>query len=245
MEKTIRLKGAVAVVKFGFRYHGTGVHPLRSQEVPATFINPAYGTMVVYQGDQPWSDGALTRSQPGWPNEPRKIPEGWVAWVNDQNTGVGVFSPVAILPVNKPGAAWDGSLNNPWLGEKGMLAEGGMRVPFIMNWPGQLPAGKVYEPSVSTLDIASTAVAFAGLPPDDRLDGVNLMPFLTGKNTTAPHEALYWRLWDQAAVRAGKWKYLQAGTAAKYLFDVTSDEHEKKSHPAASGNCARPGHQTI
>jgi len=129
--------------------------------------------------------------------------------------------------------------------EKGMLAEGGMRVPFIMNWPGQLPAGKVYEPSVSTLDIASTAVAFAGLPPDDRLDGVNLMPFLTGKNTTAPHEALYWRLWDQAAVRAGKWKYLQAGTAAKYLFDVTSDEHEKKSHPAASGNCARPGHQTI
>ncbi len=95
MEETIRLEGAVAVVKFGFRYRGTEVHPLRSQEVPATFVNPAYGTMVVYQGDQPWNGGPLTNSQPGWPSESRKIPEGWVAWVNNQNTGVGIFSPVA------------------------------------------------------------------------------------------------------------------------------------------------------
>jgi len=95
MEETIRLAGAVAVVKFGFNYLGTEVHPLRSQEVPATFVNPAYGTMVVYQGNQPWSGAALTSSQPGWPNEARKIPEGWAAWVNDQNTGVGIFSPIA------------------------------------------------------------------------------------------------------------------------------------------------------
>ncbi len=95
MEETIRLEGAVAVVKFGFRYHGTEIHPVRSQEVPATFVNPAYGTLVLYQGDQPWSGGPLTRSQPGWPNESRKIPEGWAAWVNDQNIGVGIFSPVA------------------------------------------------------------------------------------------------------------------------------------------------------
>jgi hypothetical protein len=95
MEETIRLEGAVAIVKFGFRYRGTEVHPVRSHEVPAAFINPAYGTMVIYDGNQPWSGGKLTRSQPGWPNEPRKIPEGWVAWVNSQNTGVGIFSPVA------------------------------------------------------------------------------------------------------------------------------------------------------
>ena len=95
MEETIRLEGAVAIVKFGFRYHGTEVQPVRSQEVPATFVNPAYGTLVVYQGDQPWTGGALTRSQPGWPNQSREIPEGWAAWVNDQNTGIGIFSPVA------------------------------------------------------------------------------------------------------------------------------------------------------
>jgi len=85
----------VAIVKFGFRYSGTNSHPVRAHEVPATFVNPACGTMVIYQGDQPWSGGPLTRSQPSWPNESRKIPEGWVAWVNDQNTGVGVFSPIA------------------------------------------------------------------------------------------------------------------------------------------------------
>jgi hypothetical protein len=95
MEETIRLDGPVAVVRFGFRYHGTEVQPIRSQEVPAAFVNPAYGTLVIYQGDQPWTRGALTRSQPGWPNESRNIPEGWAAWVNDQNTGVGIFSPIA------------------------------------------------------------------------------------------------------------------------------------------------------
>ncbi len=162
---------------------------------------------------------------------------------NGAPLGAAQGKPMAdILPVNKPGAVWDGSLNDPWLGEKGMLAEGGMRVPFIMNWPGQLPAGKVYEQPVSTLDIASTAVALAGLPRDDKLDGVNLMPFLTGKDVAAPHAALYWRFWDQAAVRVGKWKYIQAGSAAKYLFDVTTDEHEKKNliqqHPEIANDLA-------
>lgn len=155
-----------------------------------------------------------------------------IIYTSDNGAPLGVHDgrPLAdVLPVNKPGAAWDGSLNTPWLGEKGMLAEGGIRVPFIMNWPGQLPASKIYDQPVSTLDIASTAVALAGLPHDDGLDGVNLMPFLTGKNAASPHAALYWRFWDQAAVRSGKWKYIQAGNAAKYLFDVTSDKQEKKN----------------
>jgi len=132
-----------------------------------------------------------------------------------------------VLPVNKPGAAWDGSRNDPWLGEKGMLVEGGLRVPFIACWPGRLPAGKVYDQPVSTLDIAATAVAVAGLPMDKQLDGINLIPHLTGQNKQPPHEALYWRFWNQAAVRCGRWKYIQAGNSSKFLFDLTSDEHEK------------------
>lgn len=95
MEESIRLEGAIAVVKFGFRYRGTETHPARHHEVPATFVNPAYGTMVIYDGDKPWSNAPLTSSKPGWPNETRKISEGWAAWVNDNNTGVGVFSPIA------------------------------------------------------------------------------------------------------------------------------------------------------
>ena len=144
-----------------------------------------------------------------------------------------------LLPINKSSADWDGSLNDPWVGEKGMLTEGGLRVPFIMCWPGRLPAGKVYEQPVSTLDIAATAVALAGLEPDSKLDGVNLIPHLTGENTPPPHAALYWRFWDQAAIRFGKWKYIQAGCEANYLFDLTSDDHEKQNLITAHPKIAR------
>ena len=147
-----------------------------------------------------------------------------------------------LLPVNKSSADWDGSLNDPWVGEKGMLTEGGIRVPFIMCWPGRLPAGKVYDQPVSTLDIAATAVAIAGLQPDSKLDGVNLIPHLTGENTKPPHAALYWRFLNQAAIRSGQWKYIQAGSEGNYLFDVTSDEHEKQNlitkHPAIARGLA-------
>ena len=95
MEQRIRLEGNLAIVKFSFHYTGTESHPPAHQEVPATFINPAYSNMVIYHGNQPWTGAALTKSQPGWPNESRKIPEGWAAYVNDRNTGIGVFAPVA------------------------------------------------------------------------------------------------------------------------------------------------------
>jgi len=123
---------------------------------------------------------------------------------------------------------WDGSLNTPWVGEKGMLSEGGIRVPFLARWPGKLPAGKVYTQPVSTLDIAATANALAGLPDDSKLDGVNLIPFLSGKNTNAPHARLYWRFWSQAAVREGRWKLLYRAGDPDRLFDLESDEHEQR-----------------
>jgi arylsulfatase A-like enzyme len=134
-------------------------------------------------------------------------------------------------PINLDAGGWDGSLNDPWIGEKGMLSEGGIRVPMIFAWPGTIPAGQVYEQPVSSLDFAATAIAVAGLPATPTLDGVNLLPFLTGQISSAPHQQLYWRFWDQAAIREGRWKYLSAGNGphAEFLFDVTSDEHERKN----------------
>ena len=133
------------------------------------------------------------------------------------------------LPVNTAMGGWDGSLNTPWIGEKGMLTDGGIRVPFIVRWPGVLPAGTVYAQPVSTLDIAATSVSVAGLPRDEKLDGVDLLPFLTGKNAGAPHESLFWRFWTQTAVRSGQWKYLKAGNAGEFLFDLSTDENEKRN----------------
>jgi len=95
MEQRIRLEGDLALVKFRFRYSGAESHPVCDQEVPAVFLNPSLDTLVHYDGDKPWSGAALQRSRPGWPNESRRIPEGWAAYVNAANEGFGVYAPVA------------------------------------------------------------------------------------------------------------------------------------------------------
>jgi arylsulfatase A-like enzyme len=132
------------------------------------------------------------------------------------------------IPISFPGGAWDGSLNDPWVGEKGMLSEGGIRVPFIISWPAGLPRGIVSDEPVIALDVAATSVALAGLQSDNELDGVNLIPFLSGKKSKLKRKALYWRFWDQSAIRMGKWKLLKAGRR-EYLFDLDSPAHERKN----------------
>lgn len=122
--------------------------------------------------------------------------------------------------------AWNGSLNAPLVGEKGMLTDGGVRVPFVAAWPGTIPAGSVLEHPVMNLDVAATANAVAGLPADSRLDGVNLLPYMTGQNKTPPHDTLYWRWRSQAAVLEFPWKLIQLGNHEKFLFDVTQPEGE-------------------
>jgi arylsulfatase A-like enzyme len=137
------------------------------------------------------------------------------------------------LPVDASGPAWDGSRNDPFRGEKGMLSEGGIRVPFIMAWPGTIPAGKQFSDPVSALDIAATANAMAGLVDDSAMDGVNLIPYLTGEKTGVPHEDLYWKFWSQAAIRSGDWKFIQAGNCGQMLFNLKEDEAEKNNLIAA------------
>ena len=126
------------------------------------------------------------------------------------------------------GPGWDGSLNDPWIGEKGMLTEGGIRVPFVASWPAKIPGGQVDDRPVISFDAIATAVAAAGREVDDRLDGVDLLPYLDGRRSEDPHETLLWRWAGQYAVRSGNWKYLKAGNRS-YLFDVTTDHHEAKN----------------
>jgi uncharacterized sulfatase len=122
---------------------------------------------------------------------------------------------------------WDGSLNDPMNGEKGMLTEGGIRTPFVVHWKGTIPGGQVYTNPVISLDVAATANALAGLPNDPVLDGVNLLPYLTGKNPGAPHEVLFWRWANHYAIRKGDWKYITLG-GSQYLFNLATDPYEKK-----------------
>ena len=124
------------------------------------------------------------------------------------------------------GKTWDGSLNTPLIGQKGMLSEGGIRTPFLATWPSHLPAGTVYDKPVISLDVAATAVAAAGLPKDPLLDGVNLAPFLKGEQTSSPHERLFWRWGSQAAVQEYPWKLIRLGEREQLLFDISQPDGE-------------------
>jgi arylsulfatase A-like enzyme len=135
------------------------------------------------------------------------------------------------------GKAWDGSLNTPLIGQKGMLSEGGIRTPFVATWPARIPAGKVYDQPVSSLDVAATAVAAAGLPKAPELDGTDLSPFASGQNTGAPHERLFWRWGSQAAVLEHPWKLVRLGDREEMLFDVTLPDGENLAKNQAK---ARP-----
>ena len=133
------------------------------------------------------------------------------------------------------GKAWDGSLNLPMRGQKGMVSEGGNRVPFVAAWPGRIPAGTVHTSPVISLDVAATAVAAAGLPADPALDGVDLLPRLNG--AAAAPRTLYWRWGSQAAVLEHPHKLVLLGDRTKLLFDITDPAGENaeanllKSHP--------------
>lgn len=119
--------------------------------------------------------------------------------------------------------------NLPLRGNKSTTWEGGIRVPFLIQWKGTLPAGKTYDEPVIQLDIVPTVLAAAGIGPvtDTKLDGVNLLPYLKGEQTGAPHQALYWRFGEQRAIRQGKWKLVRAVPSLRQqLYDLSVDPGE-------------------
>lgn len=129
------------------------------------------------------------------------------------------------------------SSNLPLRGFKATTLEGGVRVPFYAQWKGKIPAGKVYEKPIIQLDILPTALAAAGVQvdPEWRLDGVDLLPYLTGDSKSEPHESLYWRFGNQWAVRHGDWKLVASrldGPEAK-LFNLSDDIGEEQDLSSA------------
>lgn len=117
------------------------------------------------------------------------------------------------------------SRNDPLRGYKGQVFEGGIRVPFLIQWKGTVPAGQVYAPMVMGFDVHATALAAAGgaMPTDKPLDGVDLIPYVTGKKDGLPHERLFWRSGEQHAARVGDWKLLQSKEGPAQLFNLKDD----------------------
>ncbi len=129
------------------------------------------------------------------------------------------------------GPTWETtSRNDPLRGMKGQMFEGGIRVPFAMQWKGKISAGQTYREMVMGFDCHATALAAAGVESTGSkpLDGVNLLPFVTGKADGRPHDQLFWRAGRQHAARVGDWKLVtipQLGDTM--LFNLRDDIAEQ------------------
>jgi len=121
------------------------------------------------------------------------------------------------------------TLNAPLRGSKGILLEGGIRVPFSMTWPKQLRAGTTFHQPVSSLDLTPTFVALAGgtISPADKMDGTNLFPYLNGDFTEAPHPEMRWRFTISASIREGDWKLVRLPDRLPMLYNLKEDIAEQ------------------
>ena len=126
--------------------------------------------------------------------------------------------------------------NLPLRGGKTQFYEGGIRVPFALSWPGVLPAGAVERRPVCSLDLAPTILAAAGgtIAPEDGIDGVDLLPYLTGRREGQPHDRLFWRQGERRAARLGDWKLVrQEVDAPAQLYQLAADPGETRDLAAA------------
>lgn len=131
------------------------------------------------------------------------------------------------------GAVYNGTTDNaPFRGGKLTNFEGGIRVPYMMKWQGHIPSGTVVHHPVISLDIFATVASIIGitLPTDRSYDGINLMPYITGRSSSAPHEAIYWRSEFNKAIRKGDWKMmLNEYDGNNFLYYMPTDSVEHKN----------------
>ena len=128
------------------------------------------------------------------------------------------------------------SSNGVLRGQKGQMYEGGVRVPFVMQWKGTIPPGQVYENPISSFDIFATAAANAEhVTAPKQLEGADLIPYLTGEKEGRPHETLYWRQGGKAGLRHGDWKIVRMGKRNEFgkskweLYDLSKDISEENN----------------
>ena len=125
-----------------------------------------------------------------------------------RDSGIDEHTLVVFTSDNGAAKRWGGS-NAPLAGWKGSTMEGGMRVPCVLWWPGEIPAGATGDALTTTMDLYPTFghLAGANLPDDRIIDGKNIWSLMAGKEIRSPHEAFYYyRKQQLQAVRSGEWK---------------------------------------
>ncbi|MFN0000504.1 MAG: sulfatase-like hydrolase/transferase [Burkholderiaceae bacterium] len=160
-----------------------------------------------------------------------------VGAVLDKLARTGLADDTIVIFVSDNGTALSrpGS-NAPFSGGKFSTLEGGIRMPFMMKWPGRIQSGQIFSKPVSTLDILPTVAAACDVPTTaaQALDGVDLLPYLNQQKAGPPHEALFWKLAAYSAARVGKWKlYMEPKNGVARLYDLERDPGEKNDLSAS------------
>ena len=143
---------------------------------------------------------------------------------------MGLTRNTLVIFTNDNGGEWL-SRNAPLYHRKATLWEGGIRVPLILRWPGELPRGKTSAQVAITMDVTASILAATGThaPEGYRPDGIDILPILRGEAPIRERQ-LFWRIVNpnrrQRAVRSGQWKLL-VDAGLYLLFDVGSDPGER------------------
>jgi len=126
--------------------------------------------------------------------------------------------------------------NAPLKAGKSAMWEGGLRVPFIAWWPGRVPAGKVTDEFLTSLEMLPTIAAAAGakLLPGVKLDGFDLLPVLRGERKS-PRTEMFWQRRGDKAARVGQWKWVESAKGGG-LFDLSTDLAETHDLSAEKPN---------
>lgn len=151
--------------------------------------------------------------------------------VSDQLKKLGLDENTLIIFANdNGGTSYFGSDNTPFSGCKATYLEGGIRIPFIMKWGNHIKKGTSFDYPVSTLDIVPTAIEMADGNANDFkiLDGVDILPYISGENNNKPHETLYWNGDGPfCALRHNDWKLITMPDRLPELYDLSKDPSEK------------------
>ena len=137
----------------------------------------------------------------------------------------GLTEDTIVIFVSDNGAGSGGD-SGPLRGRKGRMFEGGVRVPFLMRWPGQIAPGTVSNEFVTALEVFPTLAAAAGteIPQDVVLDGFDMLPVLQGR-AKSPREVMFWERQGEYGARVGKWKLVDSRRGGG-LFDLAEDPGE-------------------
>lgn len=160
--------------------------------------------------------------------EEQKIGDNTIVIVSGDNGGNTYFKNET-HPHGFFGPNVDPGTGKVFRGRKGLLYEGGLRVPFIVRWPGKVKAGAVNNHLGYFPDMMPTFAELAGVSCQSDIDGISIVPTLLGGRAQENHKYLYWEFNGQTAVRCGNWKAYKPRRGEWELYDLSEDIEEKKN----------------